>query len=110
MSVGMRDLFFGSFLMASAHRAGLMVAPILISMMGNADSSGSGFAGGVTMSVAVGLHTVAMLVVMGAVAWIVYKKVELMFLKRRWVNFDLIWAGAFFLVRGFALYGVVMSG
>jgi hypothetical protein len=59
------------------------------------------------MSLGVLLHTLAMLTVMGAIAWLVYKKLGLMFLKRSWVNFDLIWAGALLIVGGFALYSVV---
>jgi hypothetical protein len=35
-----------------------------------------------------------MLAAMGAVAWAVYKKLGLAILKKGWVNFDLIWAGA----------------
>lgn len=107
MNVGMRDLFFWSFLMAVAHGAGLMVAPILIGMMNGANSAEGGVSSSAIMSLGVFLHTLAMLTVMGAVAWIVYKKLGLMFLKRSWVNFDLIWAGALLLVGGFALYSVV---
>jgi len=106
MHVGMRDLFFWSFLMAVAHGAGLMVAPILIVMMGGAGTAEANVSGGALMSLGVLLHTLAMLAVMGAVAWIIYRKLGLMFLKKSWVNFDLIWAGALLLVGAAALYDV----
>lgn len=52
---------------------------------------------------AVSLHTLAMLAVMGLVAWLVYKKVGLAVLKKSWLNFDLIWAGALLVVGAIAL-------
>jgi hypothetical protein len=42
----------------------------------------------------VGLHTLAMFAVMGAVAVVVYEKLGVMILKRTWFNVDLLWAGA----------------
>jgi hypothetical protein len=43
---------------------------------------------------AVAIHTLAMLVVMGAVALIVYDRIGVGILRRAWVNLDKIWAGA----------------
>jgi hypothetical protein len=43
---------------------------------------------------AVALHTIAMLAVTGAIALIVYDFVGLGFLRRGWINLDLIWATA----------------
>ena len=43
---------------------------------------------------AVGLHTLAMFAVMGAIALLVYEKFGVMILKRAWFNLDLVWAGA----------------
>ena len=57
---------------------------------------------------AVGLHTAAMLAVSGAVAVVVYRWVGLAFLRRGWINVDLIWAlaliaaGVVLLVPGLA--------
>jgi hypothetical protein len=107
MRVGLRDLFVWSFLMAVAHGAGLMVAPTLLNIASGTESTGMGVLSGAAMSLAVLLHTLAMLVVMAAVAWIVYEKVGLMVLRRSWINFDLIWAGALLLVGGIALYQVI---
>jgi len=43
---------------------------------------------------AVGLHTLAMFVVMGSIAVVVYEKFDVMILKSAWFNVDLLWAGA----------------
>ena len=108
MRVSNRELTLWSFLMATAHGAGLMVAPALIGLQGaSAAAAGSvrahdhaDVALGTRASIpAVGvgvvLHVAAMLVVMGAVALIVYEKVGLGVLRRAWVNTDHVWAFAF---------------
>jgi hypothetical protein len=41
---------------------------------------------------AVLLHTLAMLAVMGVVALVVYERVGVGFLRRAWLNVDLLWA------------------
>lgn len=81
MRVGFGDLVLWSFLMASAHGAGLMLAPVLL------EQAGHGL-------VLVGVHTAAMLLVMGGVAFVVYQTIGLGVLRRAWVNVDLIWAAA----------------
>lgn len=111
MRVGLFDLFMWSFLMAAAHGAGLMVAPVLVDLAGTPGASQSlsakafGAAAG-TLGLAVAVHTLAMLGVMALVAVVVYRKLGLAVLRRGWINFDLIWAvallavGALALVRG----------
>lgn len=107
MKVGMRDLFFWSFLMATAHGSGLMVAPAFIGI--TQQHQGHHIPAGVSISqeteilFAVGLHTFAMFIVMGAVAWLVYKKFGLAVLRQGWINFDLLWAIALLLAGGIAL-------
>lgn len=112
MQVSGGDLFVWSFLMATAHGAGLMLLPVLLEMpIGTAHhehvhmaaaseiskSAANGFA-------AVAVHTAAMLVVAGAIAVAVYEWVGLAFLRRGWINVDLLWvlaligAGLFLLV------------
>ena len=110
MRVGMGDLFLWSFLMASAHGAGLMIAPILISLTTHYGPLKANFFNGMVMFLAVSLHTLAMLAVMGLVAWIVYTKLGLAVLKKGWVNFDLIWAGALLLVGALALISALSHG
>jgi hypothetical protein len=101
MQVGFRDLTVWSFLMASAHGAGLMVVPVLLaSSMVEAQGSMAGhnhMASSVTPLtgiLATGVHTFAYLAVTGLVAWLVYRKFGLALLRKTWFNFDLIWAVA----------------
>jgi len=108
MRVGFKDLTAWSFLMASAHGAGLMLVPVLLKlsspvepMQGMADHAdhsahAAGPAGSAILAdlAAVGLHTLAMFLVMGLVAVVVYEKFDLMILKSAWFNVDLLWAGA----------------
>jgi uncharacterized membrane protein len=107
MRVGFRDLTAWSFLMASAHGAGLMLIPVLLRLSSTEQMQGAhahgahtddaamaGSASVLTGLAAVGLHTLALFVVMGAVAMVVYEKLGVMILKRTWFNLDLLWAGA----------------
>jgi hypothetical protein len=102
MRVSMRDLFFWSFLMATAHGAGVMVAPTLLEI--SAAQHSASLAGGSGMLLALGLHTGSMLFVMALVAGIVYRKLGLKILRQGWINFDLIWAAALLVVGATALY------
>jgi hypothetical protein len=104
MKVRPPELIVWSFLMATAHGAGLMVAPALLGLMerhpvGHAEFGGAGLDAGLGVAV----HTLSMLLTMAVVAWIVYKKLGLMVLRKGWVNFDLIWAAALLLVGGISL-------
>ena len=104
MRVGFRDLTAWSFLMATAHGAGLMLIPVLLELSSTGQMHGAhahgthaamtGSATVLSDLAAVGLHTLAMLAVMGAVALVVYEKLGVMILKRTWFNVDLLWAGA----------------
>ena len=106
MRVSRGELTWWSFLMSSAHGAGLMVTPILLGA-GGADTADA-HAGHIhdypvaTMGVGEGLlaitiHVGAMLAVMGTVALVVYEKVGLGFLRKAWINSDQFWASAFIL-------------
>jgi uncharacterized membrane protein len=108
MRVGFRDLTAWSFLMASAHGAGLMLVPVLLRLSStehmqgahahgaHIDHSAMASSASVVLAdlAAVGLHTLALFAVMGAVAMVVYEKLGVMILKRTWFNVDLLWAGA----------------
>ena len=48
-------------------------------------------------AIGLGIHTLAMLLVMFVIAMVVYKKVGLAFLRRGWINVDLFWAAALLL-------------
>jgi hypothetical protein len=105
MRVGGRELFVWSFLMASAHGAGLMVAPVLLAqpMIGMTHTMVATMPGSLpplAMSLivlAVLVHTAALLIVAGVLAVLFfesYEKVGLKLLRHTWLNFDLIWAFA----------------
>ena len=100
MRVGFRDLTVWSFLMASAHGAGLMVVPVLLgSSAVEAAGQMAGLHHGSAASplaalLATGVHTAAYLAVTGLVAWLVYTKVGLAILRKAWLNLNLIWAAA----------------
>jgi hypothetical protein len=101
MRTGMAGLALWSFLMASAHGAGLMLVPLLFPL-GLAGSAGSHAAhhhgvvhGALPLTLAaVGAHTLAMLAVTGVIAVLVYEWIGLGFLRRGWVNLDLLWTVA----------------
>jgi hypothetical protein len=101
MQVGFRDLTVWSFLMASAHGAGLMVLPVLLAsstveavsqtaVHHHTSAAASPLAG----LLATGVHTMGYLAVTGLVAWVVYGKFGLALLRKAWFNVDIIWAAA----------------
>ncbi|MGE5207403.1 MAG: hypothetical protein ACM3PW_17465 [Chlamydiota bacterium] len=103
MQVGFRDLTVWSFLMASAHGAGLMLLPFVMAMSDHvlAANGGHGHHAAVTGAhvpwvgaLALGLHTLAYLLVLTFAAWIVYRKLGLALLRSAWFNLDWLWAGA----------------
>ena len=98
MQVGFRDLTLWSFLMASAHGAGLMVVPVLLgssTVEAANHAAGHHMAGGLPAGLlATGVHTTAYLAVTGILAWVVYRKLGLVFLRKAWFNFNLVWGVA----------------
>lgn len=112
MRVTGRELALWSFLMSTAHGAGLMVAPLLIGLQG-ADAAHAGqhnelglVADVPLLSAGLGiaLHVAAMFLVMGIVALVVYEKVGLKVLGRAWLNTDGLWAGTFVLAAGITFF------
>ena len=95
-----------SFLMSSAHGAGLMLLPVLATTSVPAETSGhaahvaaaapAGLAGTPAAALdgllAAGVHTVAMFAVMATCAVLVYEFVGLSVLRRAWFNMDKLWA------------------
>ena len=103
MRVGFRDLTIWSFLMASAHGAGLMVLPFVMGISNHVLAAGGAHAHHVAAmnaavpwvgAVALSLHTLAYLFVLAFAAWIVYRKLGLALLRTAWLNLDLLWAAA----------------
>ncbi|MBF8185852.1 hypothetical protein ITP53_08870 [Nonomuraea sp. K274] len=92
--VGMRlslwQLAGWSFLMSSAHGAGLMLLPIFTGMTAEGHA-GHAVSGGLGVAA---FHTLAMFLVAGLVAVLVYKLAGLTVLRRAWFNVDRMWAVA----------------
>jgi hypothetical protein len=112
--VGMRVGFWGltlwGFLMASAHGAGLMLLPFVTASAQNAapmampmpqmSAAGSPLTG--TLMVAV--HTLGYVVTMLTVALVVYTKLGVGFLRKAWINVDVVWAAALLIAGLIALF------
>jgi hypothetical protein len=104
--LGPNHLILWSFLVATAHGAGLMLAPVFLGLCA-ADSAPGPVAGhgheamadlmrsGIATSFAVSaVHTLAMALVGGVMAWIVYRWAGLALLRRAWLNLETVWAGS----------------
>ncbi|PYR93818.1 MAG: hypothetical protein DMF84_08400 [Acidobacteria bacterium] len=106
MRIGPAGLTVWSFLVATAHGAGLMVLPIWLHMPAQADVHGSHMY--VEADVSSGLsvtlvHGASYLLVTTVIAWIVFAKVGVGLLRRSWINLDVIWAGALIVTGGVTL-------
>jgi hypothetical protein len=118
MRVGFRELTTWSFLMATAHGAGLMVLPLLVGgagvkPVGGAESHAMHLAHASLLPVsdsmntgleATAMHTAGYLLVTGLTAVVVYRKVGLRMLRTMWINLDLIWGVALVVTGGVALF------
>ena len=112
MRVGFRDLMLWSFLMASAHGAGLMLVPLLLQWPAPDASHARLMAAlwpraaatsPVLVLAAVSVHTLSLFLVTSAVALLVYEKLGVAFLRHAWFNLDVLWAAALFIAGVMAL-------
>ena len=100
MRVGMGGLTLWSFLMATAHGAGLMVVPVFLGMSVAGDGThmhhmpAGARANAASALLATGLHAVSYLTVTAFIALVVFETVGVGIVRRAWLNLDLIWAGA----------------
>lgn len=98
--VGMRlslpQLAAWSFLMSSAHGAGLMLVPLFTGL----HAEGRALPGGLELAV---LHTLAMFTVAGVIAVVVYQVAGLTVLRRAWFDVDRLWAVALVVAGGLTL-------
>jgi len=94
MQTGLLGLGLWSFLMASAHGAGLMLIPAFLPLHA-ARLHEHGLATGwlPVSTAAVALHTAAMLLATGTIAILVYHWLGVAILTRTWINFDVLWTG-----------------
>jgi hypothetical protein len=100
MRVTDRELGVWSFLMSSAHGAGLMVAPVILGLRASHNHDDMAMLSGGQIDIAavgVAVHVAAMIAVMGAIAFVVYERVGLQILRKAWVNTDHVWAASFVL-------------
>jgi hypothetical protein len=117
MRVGFGDLTLWSFIMASAHGAGLMLVPFFLMPPGKPNTHHIGSHNGsehlwgfanlsapslLTASVAV--HTLGYLLTTASVAILVYQKVGVGMLRHAWFNIDLVWMFALILTGAFILF------
>jgi hypothetical protein len=112
MRVDFKDLTLWSFLMATAHGAGLMLVPVLLQwpaqdyahaqliqkLSPNLITTSLGL-----LLAAVAVHTLSMLLVTAAIAGLVYEKLGLAILRQAWFNLDWVWAGALILTGLFVM-------
>ena len=102
LKTGLLGLGAWSFMMATAHGAGMMLIPVLMplehaAMLDHAGEHAHHMPATASLwiaTLAVIVHSLAMLVVTGAVALVVYQWVGLDFLRRGWINLDVIWSAA----------------
>lgn len=93
--VGPSRIVLWSFLMATAHGAGLMLVPVILGLCG--DDSGRqamtaiGSGGASLALLAAAVHTFAMLATGALIAWLVYRYLGLRLLGRSWLNVELLW-------------------
>jgi hypothetical protein len=95
MQTGLCGLAIWSFLMATAHGAGVMLWPALMPLCLPGGASGAGPIGSMAAAlIGVGIHTLAMLATTMIVAGFVYEWLGLGLLPRAWINADFVWTGA----------------
>ena len=117
MRVGTSGLTAWSFLMATAHGAGLMVVPVLLggdaapahashaahaALAGGhgAHAAATGAGGLEAALAATAIHAAGYLLVSALAAAIVYEKLGLRFLRTGWLSVDLLWAVALIATGG----------
>jgi len=112
MRVSFGDLTLWSFVMASAHGAGLMLVPFFLGSPAahEADHHGShhgtafaNFSAPSLLAASVAVHTLGYLLATAVVAILVYEKLGVAILRRAWFNIDLVWMLALMITGAFIL-------
>jgi hypothetical protein len=108
MRVGMGGLTLWSFLMASAHGAGLMVLPVFLSMTAATQGPSCHTRGASTQALSAGtatlVHGAGYLTATALPAWVVLDRFGLGILRKGWINLDVIWAVALILTGCLTLF------
>lgn len=99
-----------SFVVATAHGAGLMLVPIYLGLCqagapaSAADEATALAAGNMQLALAVSLvHAIAVVAAGGLLAVAVYRVLGLKFLTRAWINLDAVWAASLVVVGAFSI-------
>ena len=114
MRVGFGDLTLWSFVMASAHGAGLMLVPFFLPSPAGEPShhheahqmhawAFANFSAPSLLIAAVVIHTLGYLVITALVAIVVYQNVGVAILRHAWFNIDLLWMLALMITGVFIL-------
>jgi hypothetical protein len=118
MRVGFADLTLWSFIMASAHGAGLMLVPLFLTSPDKLSAHHHGSAKGIEQIWTSGfanlgapyllmgsvlVHTLGYLLMTAFVAILVYEKLGVGLLRHAWFNIDLVWMVALMLTGAFLL-------
>lgn len=112
MRVGFGDLTLWSFVMASAHGAGLMLVPFFLGSPVAPDAHHHGahgtafasFSAPSLLAAAVTVHTLGYLLMTALIAILVYEKLGVGMLRRAWFNIDMIWMVALMITGVFILF------
>jgi hypothetical protein len=98
------QLVLWSFLIASAHGAGLMLLPFALGLCAPArgveQAPGAGLGAAVVVA---GVHTLAMLGAGLTAAWVVYRFLGLRILSRAWLNLEVVWGASLVLTGGISI-------
>ena len=114
MRVGFGDLTLWSFIMASAHGAGLMLVPFFLPSPAAGEShhhdthqmhawAFANFSAPSLLIASVVVHTLGYLVATALAAIVVYEKLGVAILRRAWFNIDLVWMVALMITGVFIL-------
>jgi hypothetical protein len=112
MRVGFGDLTLWSFIMASAHGAGLMLIPFFLGSPVTGDTHDHGshhsaafanFSAPSLLVASVAVHTLSYLLATALVAILVYEKLGVAILRGAWFNIDLVWMLALMITGAFIL-------
>ena len=113
MRVGFGDLTLWSFVMASAHGAGLMLVPFFLGPPAVPEAHHHGSHHGMAfanfnapsmLAASVAVHTLGYLLMTALVAILVYEKLGVAILRRAWFNIDLVWMLALMITGVFILF------
>ena len=112
MRVGFGDLTIWSFIMASAHGAGLMLVPFFLGSPAARDAhhhdshalAFANFSAPSLLTVSVVVHTLGYFITTALVAIVVYEKLGVAILRHAWFNVDLVWMVALMITGAFILF------